>query len=101
MTSEEAKLRQDILDRPNEKWLWLGNGKLKQLPPEIGQLNDLELLDLSENLLIQLPPEIGQLRNLRFLALAGNKLTQVPSEIGHLWNNLQQLDLIPALYKAA
>ena len=43
------------------------------LPPELGHLNRLELLRLSNNALTgPIPPELGRLRNLWVLRLAGN-----------------------------
>jgi hypothetical protein len=57
---------------------------LTELPPEIGQLTNLEFLGLHYNSLTSLPPEIGQLTNLRVLYLWQNQLTSLPPEIGQL-----------------
>jgi Leucine-rich repeat (LRR) protein len=65
---------------------------LTELPPEIGQLTNLQELDLWGNQLTVLPPEIGQLTNLRWLDVAGNQLTVLPPEIGQL-TNLRWLDV--------
>ena len=60
--------------------------------------NAIIQLDLGSNELTELPAEIGQLTNLQTLNLGGhrfgkdNKLTSLPSEIGQL-NNLTDLDL--------
>lgn len=70
--------------------LKLGGMGLTQLPPEIGNLASLVLLDLSQNYLSTLPPEIGKLRALNNLNLQSNQLSFLPSEIGHL-NNLEGL----------
>ena len=43
-------------------------------------------LDLSGYNLTSLPPEIGQLKNLEGLYLKWNNLTSLPSEIGKLQN---------------
>jgi internalin A len=56
------------------------------LPSEIGQLINLEKLNLRYNQLTSLPREIGKLTNLNFLYLYGNKLVSLPSEIGQLVN---------------
>ena len=66
--------------------------KLKELPPEIGQLTNLRNLALYHNELTTLPPEIGQLTNLVDLSLFDNQLTMLPSEIGQL-TNLLGIDL--------
>ena len=52
--------------------------QISSIPPEIGQLYNLQKLDLSYNLTTQIPPEIGQLNNLRKLYLYNNQITQIP-----------------------
>ena len=65
------------------------------LPSELGQLVNLEWLDLDENHLTgAIPPELGNLANLVSLDLRENQLTGViPPELGKL-ANLEQLDLL-------
>ena len=70
----------------------LSNIGLTELPPEIGNLNNLEVLALWANYLTTLPPEIGQLSNLQWLGLGINQLTTLPPEIGQL-SNLQEIIL--------
>ncbi|MBS4165273.1 Uncharacterized protein NEOC65_000326 [Neochlamydia sp. AcF65] len=62
------------------------------LPPEIGQLSQLQTLNLSNNQLTTLPPEIGQLSQLQGLWLYNNQLTAIPAEIGQL-TKLEVLNL--------
>ncbi|MCP4344129.1 MAG: TIR domain-containing protein, partial [Desulfobacterales bacterium] len=57
------------------------NNQLSQLPPEIGELKNLQSLTLRNNQLSQLPPEIGELKNLQSLTLSSNQLSQLPSDI--------------------
>ena len=47
----------------------LSSRGLTALPPEIGQLTNLQWLELEDNQLTGLPPEFGQLANLQTLAL--------------------------------
>jgi LysM repeat protein len=63
-----------------------------ELPESIGQLTDLQFLDLEANGLATLPESIGRLTNLQFLNLDANQLTTLPESIGHL-TNLQTLNL--------
>jgi len=72
--------------------VYLAGKNLTTLPPEIGNLKNLEMLDLSSNPLTTLPPEIGNLKNLEMLHLDDNQLTTIPKEIGNL-TNLEYLDL--------
>jgi Leucine-rich repeat (LRR) protein len=95
-TSEKQayeKARQSILNcSSTESTLYLQSYELRMLPPEIGQLHNLQILYLTETPLTQLPPEIGQLQKLQILDLSGTSLTQLPPEIGQL-HNLQTLTL--------
>lgn len=73
-----------------------------RLPPEIGDLSELESLDLHRNwrpgpssigLTGRVPPEIGKLSNLSDLNLSSNELIgPVPTELADL-TNLVRLDL--------
>jgi Leucine-rich repeat (LRR) protein len=65
---------------------------LTTLPPEIGNLKNLEYLSLGSNELTTIPKEIGNLTNLEVLWLTGNQLTTIPPEIGNL-KNLEGLSL--------
>jgi hypothetical protein len=64
------------------------------IPPEIGSLTNLINLDLGGNQLSgEIPAEIGLLTNLNILDLAGNQLAgTIPPEIGEL-ENLTELEL--------
>lgn len=65
-----------------------------EIPTSIGQLNNLEVLELSFNKLYgTLPIELGNLQNLKLLAFNGNGLNgTIPSSLGKL-SNLTQLHL--------
>ena len=62
----------------------LDNNQLTALPPEIGQISQLQSLNLDHNKLTDLAPWIGQLTQLQKLYLHGNQLTALPPEIGQL-----------------
>ncbi|MBN1815588.1 MAG: leucine-rich repeat domain-containing protein [Anaerolineae bacterium] len=84
-----------LIDRAaREGWteLDLGDQDLTELPPEIGQLTQLQGLNLRRNKLVDLPPEINQLTQLQILYLGDNQLTTLPPEIGQL-AALQELEL--------
>ncbi len=76
----------------NLNWLNLETNRLSELPPEIGQLQNLNWLNLERNQLSELPPEIGQLQNLTGLILKKNQLSELLSSIGKL-QNLKELSL--------
>jgi hypothetical protein len=86
-----GELPESIQNIVSLKSLYLSSNKLT-LPPEIGNLYNLEHLELYDNNLSSIPPEIGNLYNLQQLYLSGNNLTSVPYEIGNL-HNLTSLDL--------
>ena len=64
------------------------SGLTGSIPPEIGNLINLDELHLNiNNLTGEIPPEIGNLTNLTELVLSSNNLTgEIPPEIGHLTN---------------
>ena len=71
--------------------LTLPSGAEGQIPPNLGSLDRLEVLDLSHATITgELPPELGQLRNLRVLRVRGephgkSRLTGgIPPELGNL-----------------
>jgi len=68
----------------NLEWLSLGGNELTNLPKEIGNLINLEELNLDCNHFTTLPPEIWKLKNLKTLDLGHNPLTTLPPEIGNL-----------------
>ena len=72
--------------------LWLDHNQLSGLPSEIGQLAHLHDLALSHNLLSELPPEICCLTGLQALFLSNNRLRELPKNIDRL-THLKVLDL--------
>ena len=64
------------------------------LPPELGRLRNLEVLDLGENRLRgSIPPEVGRLARLTELNMAGGDLSgRIPGDLGRLVH-LRRLDL--------
>ncbi len=77
------------------KTLELGDNELTGvIPPELGQLSQLEWLSLYDNELTGvIPPELGQLSQLEWLDLGGNVLIgPIPPALGRL-NQLEWLDL--------
>jgi len=70
----------------------LSSKGLTALPPEIGLLSRLQILNLENNQISKLPSEIGQLTQLLVLNLGNNQITRLPFEIEKL-TLLQQLYL--------
>ena len=71
-----------------------GNNLSGQLPPELGNLSRLEILEMWGNQLSgKIPPELGNLENLTNLTLRDNELAgRIPPELGEL-SSLAYLDL--------
>ena len=70
------------------------HGLLGEIPPELGELSSLELLNLRHNnLLGEIPPELGELSNLMRLDLSYNYLSgEIPPVLGEL-SSLEGLNL--------
>ena len=61
--------------------LRLSQNKLNgSLPPTIGDMQSLELLDMHGNMLTELPSSIGKLSVLKFLNVSENRITSLPFE---------------------
>ncbi|MBN1984161.1 MAG: leucine-rich repeat domain-containing protein [Chitinivibrionales bacterium] len=65
---------------------------LTQIPAEIGQLTELQVLSIDDNDLTQLPKELFDLKNLRVIQIRDNAITTLPPGIGKL-EKLEVLDL--------
>lgn len=69
----------------NLKKLDVLNGNLEFLPESIGNLTQLETLEISHNHLTTIPQNIiDRLKNLKFLYIHNNNLTSLPDNIGQL-----------------
>ncbi|MBY0538208.1 leucine-rich repeat domain-containing protein [Patescibacteria group bacterium] len=81
--------------------LSLANNSLTgSLPGEIRFLQNLKVLNLSNNQFTGLPAEIGQLQNLEVLDVSNNKITGLPNELGNL-KNLKVLKLTGNQYSVS
>ncbi len=81
-----TQLPEQIGQLTNLQLLHLGGNQLSTLPEQIGQLVNLQRLDLSQNRLSTLPEQIAQLANLQELKVYGNQLTTLPEQLGRLTN---------------
>jgi len=62
----------------------------QNLPSCIGNFGEMEVLDVSNDLINKIPASIGNCRNLRVLALNDNQIESIPNEI----TNLQSIELL-------
>ncbi|KAI7726879.1 hypothetical protein M8C21_003327 [Ambrosia artemisiifolia] len=77
------------------RMLYMGSNRISgSIPPSIGQLQGLALLNLSFNSISgEIPSEIGRLEGLQELVLGKNKLnSSIPNSLGNL-RKLAQIDL--------
>lgn len=79
-----TELPHQLFNLTSLKILEINNNKLSIIPPEIGQLTNLERLIAYCNQISNLPVEIGNLKKLKSLWLFRNKLEYLPSAIGNL-----------------
>ena len=90
-----------IFDRTDIQELNLSNNSLDgALQAEIRQLQNLRVLNLSNNKFTGVPAEVGQLKNLEVLDLSNNQLTGLPYELGNL-SKLKLLDVSGNAYSEA
>ena len=82
------------------------NNRLKTIPSEIGRLEMLEELVLSENKIEDLPHTVSLMVNLRVLKLQNNKLRTIPYEIAEILtleeldcSNNDYLEMVPAKWR--
>ena len=68
------------------------SGKSKVLPDTLGQLQNLEELDLGRNGIHALPSQVASLRGLKKLSLDYNDIHDLPAFVGEL-KNLEELSL--------
>ncbi|KAM3198478.1 hypothetical protein ACQJBY_073552 [Aegilops geniculata] len=73
------------------KQLCLAKTEINELPPEIGNLQYLQGLDVGGTQITELPPEIGNLQCLERLNIGGTEITELPTQIGKL-KHLKTLD---------
>jgi len=71
----------------------IGNDSyLCHLPPEIGMMSELRVLEVSDCLIKKLPKEIGLLSKLEILNVDGDPIANLPKEIGQL-SHLKELHI--------
>lgn len=80
-TMEEAKAYPDQVYK-----LSLADNKLKEIPAEVFQFKNLQVLNLNNCALVELSDSIRALHNLQFLSLYDNKLRVLPQGIRELKN---------------
>lgn len=66
--------------------------KLREIPPQIFELKDLEVLNLRNNEISVIPRGILNLRNLKALNLIDNKITEIPEYLSEL-RDLKSLNI--------
>ncbi|KAE8780708.1 Disease resistance protein RPM1 [Hordeum vulgare] len=72
--------------------LCLAKTQIRELPPEIGNLEHLERLDVGGTEITELPPQIGKLLHLKTLDVGGTQIAKLPPQICKL-KYLEGLDV--------
>jgi Leucine-rich repeat (LRR) protein len=78
-----------ILDKNydiNTTSLYLKHQNLTEIPQEVFQLEDLEILCLSNNMITAISADIQKLKKLKMLYMSDNNITNIPSEIFNIEN---------------
>ena len=87
-----AEIPKEIGNLINLEILRLGNNNIEKIPKELGDLINLKTIYLTGNKIRELPKELGNLINLKELYLGYNNIEKIPKEVGNLIN-LKKLDL--------
>lgn len=75
----------ELTSLPNLRELQVRHGRFPALPPTLGQLSTLHMLEVSfMPQLTSLPPEVGLLTELRVLDISYTGIQHLPPEIGKL-----------------
>ena len=76
-----SSLDADQISAATTTRLLCGTNQLQELPPFIGTLSKLVLLDCNDNWLSALPPELGRCEQLEELLLYKNNIKALPKEL--------------------
>jgi Leucine-rich repeat (LRR) protein len=87
-----SEISDSLLFCKNLEQLVIG-GNFKRLPSNLGKLNKLVVIDLSESSLTVFPKELLQLRNIMTIDLHDNNISDIPKQIITL-KKLKYLDMI-------
>ena len=79
-----SELPIDLIPVATTTQLKISTNELKELPPFLGTLTRLLVLDCSDNWLTALPPELDQCEQLEELLFYKNSLKALPKELGAL-----------------
>jgi Leucine-rich repeat (LRR) protein len=79
-----VEIHQDFFLQTDAKALFLADNRIETIQDEIGNLVELQRLDVSKNKLKNLPKTLSKLAKLEELSASGNSLESLPEEIGNL-----------------
>ena len=75
----------EALQNPEKVYeLKLRDSKTTSLPPEIGQLINLRILDISGSRITEIPTEIENCKHLKSIIANASRLSKIPKSIGNL-----------------
>ncbi len=92
ISSNNLKFLNGIHKLTNLKTFIANSNSISEIPDEICNLHNLEILNLSNNRLLTLPENIGKLKSLKELYLARNQIKKLPDSIEDL-KNLEIIDI--------
>jgi Leucine-rich repeat (LRR) protein len=81
-----TEIPKEISNLNNLEILYLEQNQINEIPKEIFNLSNLKTIWLEENQITEIPKEIGNLTNLKSILIKYNQITEIPTEIANLTN---------------
>ena len=91
MGNKNSKIHLETAQKTGACTLSNMNLEEKDVPEALFKIEKLRSLDISQNKIRIIPPELGKLANLKMLNLSGNRCTKIDQNLINNWTKLETL----------